>query len=209
MKVLVVDDHAIVRRGVVSLLTGALPDAEVGEAGTVAEARAMVVSTRWDLVLLDISVGPDSGIELLDELKQLAPRTPVLMVSAHREEEFAVRCLRQGALGYVSKSASSEELLAAVRKVASGGRYVTPALAERLASFVGDAGSMAPHEALSTRELQVLQAVARGRSLKQIADELGLSEKTIGTYRARISAKLGVSTNVELTRYALTHKLVE
>lgn len=210
MKVLIVDDHAMVRRGLAALISSAWPgQAVVGDASTTAEALELATSRQWDVVLLDISLGSESGIDLLDEVRKAAPRLPVLMVSGHREEEFAVRCLRQGAAGYVSKTASADELIAAIRKVASGGRYVTPSLAERLASVVGTSAGVAPHETLSKRELQVLQAVARGKSLKIIADDLGLSEKTIATYRARISSKLGVSTNVELTRYALLHKLVD
>lgn len=209
MRVLLVDDHPVVRRGLALLLRHGLPATRLGEAGTADEALVQVAAEDWDVVLLDITLGDQSGIDVLERLRRERPRLPVLMVTGHPEEEFAVRCLRLGAAGYLEKDCTPDELLAAVRKVLAGGRYVTSSLAERLASLLGSDLAQAPHEALSSRELQVLRLVALGRTGKQVADELGLSEKTISTYRARIATKLGVSTAVELTRYALAHKLVE
>lgn len=207
MRVLIVDDHGMLRRGVAAVLTEGLPGVVVCEAATADEARALAAGC--DLVLLDITLGASSGIDLLTTLREAHPRLPVLMLSAHPEAEFAVRCLKLGAAGYVGKSASSDELLVAARKVLAGGRYITASLGERLAGVVGRDHVGAPHDALSSRELQVLRAVATGHSLKEIAAQLALSEKTIATYRARLSSKLGLSTNVELTRYALANKLVE
>lgn len=209
MRVLLIDDHPLVRHGIGLVLRVGLPTSRLGEAGDLAEARRLMDTERWDLIVLDLSLGQDSGLELLAELQARDSNARVLVLTAHREEEFAVRCLRLGAAGYLGKGCSPEELLAAARKVLSGGRYVSPSLAERLALLVGQDVGLAPHEALSARELQVLRLVALGHSAKQVADALGVSEKTIGTYRARIASKLGLSTNVELTRYALAHKLVD
>lgn len=208
-RMLVVDDHEVVRRGTRQVLAEGFPGAAFGEAATAADALALLAAERWDLLLLDINLPGRSGLEVLEDVRRLWPRLPVLVLSAYPEEEFAVRCLRLGASGYLTKSSAADELVAAVRKALEGGKYVTAALAERLASVLGGGVRGEPHEALSGRELQVVRLVATGRSMKEIAAELHLSEKTIATYRARIAEKLGVSTNVELTRYALQHKLVE
>ncbi len=208
-RMLVVDDHEVVRRGTRQVLAEGFPGAAFGEAATAAEAMGLLQAERWDLLVLDINLPGRSGLEVLEEVRRLWPRLPVLVLSAYPEEEFAVRCLRLGASGYLTKSSAADELMAAVRKALEGGKYVTAALAERLASVLGGGVRGEPHEALSGRELQVVRLVATGRSMKEIAAELHLSEKTIATYRARIAEKLGVSTNVELTRYAMQHKLVE
>jgi two-component system invasion response regulator UvrY len=207
-RVLVVDDHEVVRRGLEQILVERLPGARVGTADGYATALDLLAREAWDLALVDVHLPGRSGLELLEEVKRRWPRLPVLIVSASPEEEFAVRSIRLGASGYVTKSSASDELVAAARKALEGGRYVTPRLAEQLASYLGGDGAHAPHELLSTRELQVLQLVASARTLKEIGAELHLSEKTIATYRTRISRKLGLSTNVELTRYALQHRLV-
>lgn len=209
MRLLLVDDHPLVRRGLKAVLCDALPGLVVVEAGTADEVWRRLEAGAPDLVLLDISLGPDSGIDVLTELKRRYPRLPVLIVTAHPEEDFAVRCLRADAAGYVSKDAAPDELVVAVRKVLGGGRYVTAALAERLALAIGSDLRVDPHELLSGRELQVLRLIARGQSLKQVAGQLGLSEKTVATYRARLGSKLGLSTNVELARYAISHKLTD
>jgi two-component system invasion response regulator UvrY len=208
-RMLVVDDHEVVRRGIRQVLAEGFPGAAFGEAATAAEALALLAAEHWDLLLLDINLPGRSGLEVLEDVRRQWPRLPVLVLSAYPEEEFAVRCLRLGAAGYLTKSSAADELVAAARKALEGGKYVTAALAERLAAVLGGAVRGEPHEALSGRELQVVRLVATGRSMREIAAELNLSEKTIATYRARIAGKLGVSTNVELTRYALQHKLVE
>jgi two-component system, NarL family, invasion response regulator UvrY len=209
MRFLVVDDHEVVRRGLKQVLAEAFPGVQLAEAADSEAALAALAQGGWDLLLLDINVPGRGGLELLEEARRRWPAMPVLIVSAYPEEEFAVRSLRGGAAGYVTKSSASDELVAAARKALAGGRYVTATLAERLAAVLGGDVHQEPHEALSTRELQVLRLVAAGRSGKDIAAELHVSEKTVATYRARIAEKLGVSTNVELTRYALQHKLVE
>ncbi len=209
MKILLVDDHEIVRRGLKDILTEEFPKAVFGEANTVPQARELIVQKEWDLVLLDINLPGGSGLDLLLELRQLRPQAAVLVLSSYPEEEFALRSFKLGAAGYLTKASVADEMLTAVKKVLNGGKYVSAALAENIATALGKGMDQELHETLSARELEVLRLVATGRTIKEIAAELSLSEKTIGTYRSRISEKLGVSTNVELTRYALKHRLVE
>jgi DNA-binding NarL/FixJ family response regulator len=209
MRLLIVDDHAVVRRGLTHVLSESLPAVRFGEASGAPEALELLEREHWDGALVDLNLPGRDGLSLLEEIRSRHPSLPTLVVSAYPEEEFALRCLRLGARGYVTKASATDELATAVRRVLAGGRYVTAELAERLASAVGGEVSYASHEALSNRELQVLRLVASGRSLKQIASELRLSEKTIATYRARIAAKLQISTNVDLTRYAMQHRLVD
>jgi two-component system, NarL family, invasion response regulator UvrY len=208
-RILIVDDHEVVRRGTRLVLDEGFPGAVFGEAATAGDALSALHAEPWDLLVLDINIPGRSGLEVLSDARRLWPKLPVLVLSAYPEEEFAVRCLRLGAAGYLTKSSASDELVAAARKALAGGKYVTAALAERLAAVLGGEVRGEPHETLSGRELQVLRLVATGHTLKEIAAELHLSEKTIATYRARIAEKLGVSTGVELTRYALQHRLVD
>ena len=207
--ILIVDDHEVVRRGLKQVLAEGLPAAAFGEAGTTEEAAAALARGGWDLVLLDVNLPGRGGLELLEELRRAQPRLPVLVVSAYAEEEFAVRCIRLGAAGYLTKNSASDELVAASRKALAGGKYVTATLAERLAGVLGGEVSGRPEEVLSARELQILRLVARDRTTREIAAELHLSEKTVATYRARIAGKLGISTRVELTRFAIQHGLVD
>jgi DNA-binding NarL/FixJ family response regulator len=208
IRVVVVDDHEVARRGARSVLADGYPGAEFANACDAREALACLSQGHWDLAVVDIDMpGPD-GLQLLQEVKRRWPRMPVLMLSGFSEEELAVHALKLGAAGYVSKSSASDDLVNAARKVLAGGRYVSAAVAERLAGVVsGDAGQL-PHEALTARELQVLRLVASGRTHKEIAADLGLSEKTVATYRQRVTDKLGLSSAVELTRYAVRHRLV-
>jgi two-component system, NarL family, invasion response regulator UvrY len=208
-RILIADDHELLRRGLKGILTEAFPELVTGEAADARQTLAAVEKERWDIVLLDINMPGRSGLEVLQDLKRLHPRMPVVVLSAFPEKDYAIRAFKLGASGYVSKQSASNELLAAIRKALAGGRYVTPALAEALAATLAGDIPSAPHEQLSNRELQVLRMVAQGKTLKEIAGELSLSEKTIGTYRTRISHKLGLGTNVELARYALQHKLAE
>ncbi len=209
IRLLIVDDHEVVRRGLKQVLSEAFPGAQIGEADRFEAALAALSGGGWDLVLLDVNMPGRGGLELLEEARRSWPAVPVLVVSAYPEEEFAVRCIRLGAAGYLTKNSASAELVAAARKALAGGKYVTARLAERLVGVLGGDEKPLPHEALSSRELQVLRLVACGKTSKEIASELHLSEKTIATYRARISQKLGLSTVVELTRYALQHRLVD
>jgi DNA-binding NarL/FixJ family response regulator len=208
-RILIIDDHELLRRGLKGILAEAFGDLQVGEAVDAAHALEIAEQQDWDMVLLDINMPGRSGLEVLEDLKRLHPIMPVIILSAFPEKEYALRAFKLGASGYVSKQSASSELLAAIRKALAGGRYVTPLLAEALAATVAGETPTVPHELLSNRELQVLRLVAVGRTLKEIATELSLSEKTIGTYRTRIAAKLGLSTNVEIARYAVRHQLVD
>ncbi len=208
-RILIADDHEIVRRGLKEILAAAFEKAEVGEARDSREAIQQVMQKDWDAMLLDINMPGRSGLEVLEEVKRLRPKLPVLVLSAYPEEDYAVRALKLGASGYLSKRSASDELLVAIRKALAGGKYVTATLAEKLAASLGSAIQQEPHEALSNRELQVLRMIAGGETVKEIAAELSLSEKTVGTYRTRISEKMGLGTNVELTRYAIQHGLAD
>jgi two-component system, NarL family, invasion response regulator UvrY len=209
MKILIADDHEIVRRGLKETLADEFEDASVGEARNAQEAIEAGCKQAWDIVLLDIKMPGRSGLEVLEELKKVRPKMPVVIISAFPQEEYALRAFKLGASGYVSKEGASDELLAAIRKALAGGRYVTPALAEKLAATLAGDAPLAPHEGLSNREMEVLRLIAAGKTIKEVAAELNLSDKTVGTYRLRLSKKMGLSTNVELARYALQHKLVD
>jgi len=209
MKILIADDHEIIRRGLREILADEFKNVSVGEARNAQEAVEAGREQAWDIVLLDLKMPGRSGLEVLEELKKLRPKMPVVIISAFPEEEYALRAFKLGASGYVSKEGASDELLAAVRRALAGGRYVTPFLAEKLAATLAGETPVTPHDALSNRELEVLRLVAAGKTIKEVAAELNLSDKTVGTYRLRLSKKMGLSTNVELARYALQHKLVD
>lgn len=208
-RILLADDHEVVRRGLRDILSDEFPRVKVGDARNAQEALEAVRKESWDAVLLDINMPGRNGLEVLEEIKRLRPALPVLILSMAPEQDYALRALKLGAAGYLTKQSASDELVAALRKAMAGGKYVTASLAEKLASALSGEAPVAPHETLSNRELQVLRLIAAGKTLKEIASELSLSEKTIGTYRARLAEKLHLSTNVELTRYALQHRLAE
>lgn len=208
MRILLVDDHPIVRHGLKQLLAEEFPGAEFGEATGVPQARELIALKKWSLVLLDISLPGGSGLDLIEEVKRLRPQAAVLVLSAYPEKEFAVRALQLGAAGYLTKESVADEMSVALQKILDGGKYVSATLADKMAAALGDPQRSTPHEALSSRELEVLRLIATGRPIKEIATEFSLSERTIATYRTRISEKLRLSTNVELIRYALKHDLV-
>ena len=208
-RVMIVDDHETVRRGLKEIFADAFPKMEAGEATHSREALELILTQDWDIILLDISIPGQGGLVVLEEMKRLRPSIPVLVLSAYSEEEFAIRSLKLGASGFLNKSQTSDVLVEAAKKVMSSGKYVSSSLAEKLAFNLGGSAVRAPHEALSIRELQVLQMIAQGKAIKEIAAELGLSEKTVSTYRSRIATKMDLSTNVALTRYALKHLLVD
>jgi two-component system invasion response regulator UvrY len=209
MRFLVVDDHPVVRRGVRELLAESFPECEVVEAATGEEAVRTVAEGSWDLVVLDLAMPGRGGLDALKGIRNHWPRLPVLVLSAHAEDQYALRALRAGASGYVSKQSASDELVLAARKLLEGEQYVSASLAEHLASAVGSAPERPPHEALSDREMQVFRMLASGKSVKEIGAELGLSDKTISTYRARILEKMDLRSNAELMRYALRTGLVD
>jgi len=208
INILIVDDHSIVREGMKQILAD-IDDMKVaGEAANGAEALAKVQKQPFDLVLLDISMPGRSGLDVLKELKNIQPRLPVLMLSMYPEEQYAVRALRSGASGYLTKESAPDELISAIRKVCGGGRYVSVSLAENIAFTIDRKTVQAPHESLSDREYQIMCMIASGKAVKDIARELSLSVKTISTYRSRILKKMTMNTNADITRYALQNSLV-
>ncbi|HEY0006061.1 MAG TPA: response regulator transcription factor [Pyrinomonadaceae bacterium] len=207
MKVLIADDHAIIRRGLREILAEEFRTLSVNEARNAQEVLRLAREQTWDVIVLDISMPGRSGIEVLKDLKQVCPKTPVLILTGHSEEQYAVRVLRAGAAGYMTKESAPENLIAAVRKVMGGGRYISPALGELLAASVSHDSTRMPHEDLSDREYQVLCMIASGKTVGQIAGELALSVKTISTYRARVLGKMGMKTSAELTHYAVSNNL--
>jgi two-component system invasion response regulator UvrY len=208
-RILVADDHAIVRKGLRETLEEELGPLEFGEAENNQQALEKVWKEKWDLVMLDINMEQRSGLEVLADIRKARPKLPVLILSMYPVEEFGVRALKLGAAGYLSKQSASEELVAAVRSVLAGGRYISAALADRLAADVQRGTESPLHETLSTREYQVMLMIAKGRSLKEIAAELSISAKTVGTYHTRILAKMGLANDIQITRYALLNKLVD
>jgi DNA-binding NarL/FixJ family response regulator len=208
-RVLLVDDHAVVRRGVRDILTEALGKVSFGEAGKPSEALEKMQKETWDVVVLDISLPGRGGVDALRDMKRLRPAVPVLVLSMHAEEHYALRALRAGAAGYVNKEGAAEELAGAVRKVLMGGTHVSARLAETLAKGLRDDSSRPPHDRLSDRELEVMRGIAAGRTVKEIGAGLALSEKTISTYRTRLLEKMQMHSNAELVQYALREGLVE
>jgi DNA-binding NarL/FixJ family response regulator len=202
VRILIADDHAVVRRGVRDLLGEEFSAAVFGDAKTAQEALDQTWKQPWDLILLDISMPGRSGLDVLRDLKAAQPRTPILVQSMHAEGQFAIRVLKAGAAGYITKDSLPEELIRAVKKVLGGGRYVSVSLAEQLAGFITTEGGRPAHEQLSDREFQVLQMLAAGRSVKEIGAELSLSIKTISTYRTRLLEKLELRSNAEVAIYA-------
>lgn len=206
-RILVVDDHALVRRGLIELLQR-LPDgARFGEAGTAAEAMALVAREPWDVVLLDLGLPDRHGLEVLRDLRAQHPQLPVLILTMFPEDQLALRLLEFGAAGYLTKESAPEELLRALDRVLAGHKYLSPVMAQAVADGLGGAPPR-PHEQLSHRELEVLRLLAAGRAITTISRQLGLSPKTVTTYRARLLHKLRMRSNAELTYYATQHGLV-
>lgn len=211
MKILLVDDHALVRRGVVHVLSEDLPDLTIVEKGTAQDAIDAVQSVHWDLIILDVNLPDKSGLDALKDIKRICPNLPVLILSLYPEAHYARRALKAGASGYLTKDTAPEEVTNAVKRILKGGRYVSAALAEQLAADLGTAAPDAsePHEVLSDRELEVLRLIGSGNTPTQIAEQLALSIKTVSTYRARILEKLNLRTTAELIRFAVDHQLTK
>ena len=209
LEILVVDDHVVVREGLKRILQECDDCMVSAEAATVADALGWLRRRSFHLVLLDISLPERTGLDLLKTIKKEQPKLPVLVLSAYREDHYAVRAFRDGADGYLNKESASESLIAAIRKVASGGKYLTPVLAERIALEIGTRDDSPVHEALSDREFQILKLIARGASLKHVGEQLHISPKTVTTYRARIIEKTGLGNNAQLTRYMLENNLLD
>jgi len=204
-----IDDHAVVRQGLKLILADHFQRTVFGEARNASEAFTRVAREKWDVAVLDITMPGRSGLEVLKEMKRLRPKMPVLVLSMHPEDQFAVRMLKTGAAGYLTKESAGEELVGAIEKVVTGGRYISLSLAERMASYLDMDVQKAPHERLSDREFLILRMIASGKTVSQIARELSLSVKTISTYRARLLEKMDMRNNAEVTHYAMQKKLVE
>ncbi len=209
IKVLIADDHAVVRQGLRQILTETTDMNVAGEAANGVEALDRARADEYDVMVLDITMPGRSGFDILKELRAEQPKLPVLILSMHAEEQFAVRLLKAGASGYLNKESAPDELVKAIRKVVSGGRYVSPALAEKLAFEIDSDSDRLLHDSLSDREFQVMRMMASGKTVKEIATELLLSVKTISTYRARILDKMNLRTNAELIHYAIQNQLIE
>src|SRR5438132_2337747 len=209
-RVLIVDDHEVVRNGLKKILEAQPGGIEFGDAGTAEEAIEQVREQDWDIVILDISLGGGrNGLDTLKELKQIRPRLRVLILTMHAEEQYARRAFKAGAAGYITKESPRTELVAVINRIIAGSKYISPALAEKLITYINKDAALSPHEVLSDREFQVLRLIASGKTAGEIAKLLSLSDSTISTYRARILEKMGMKTNAELTHYAIQSKLVD
>ncbi|WP_018608298.1 response regulator [Uliginosibacterium gangwonense] len=209
IRVLIADDHAIIRHGLKQILSDTEDLELAGEADGGVSAMQLLRTLECDVVLMDVSMPDRNGIDTLKLVKKEFPRLPVLILSMHPEEQYAVRALRAGAAGYLSKQAAPEQLVTALRQVASGKKYVSAEVAEELANAIGEDLDRPPHEKLSDREYQTLCMIASGKTLTQIAEQLNLSVKTVSVYRARLLEKMRLHNNAELTHYGLKHGLVD
>jgi DNA-binding NarL/FixJ family response regulator len=207
MRFLIADDHAIVRKGLIQILREEFASAQITEVSNSNQVLEEVERQPWDVIMMDISMPGRNGIETLKQIRSNGIRTPILMLSMHPEDQYAVRVLKAGASGFLNKETATDELLVAIRKVLGGRKHITPYVAEKLASGEYDEKSL--HDALSDREMQVLQLIATGKTVSEIASEISLSVNTISTYRTRILEKLNLGNNAELTRYAIDHNLTQ
>lgn len=209
LNILIADDHAVVRQGLKLILAEAFKKATFGEAQNAQELLDLLRSGIWNAIILDMSMPGTSGIDLLKQIKHEHPELPVLILSMHSEDQYAVRTLKAGAAGYLTKESASEELVNAIHKILRGGKYINASVAEKLVLNLNSATERPPHELLSDREYQVMSLIAMGKGVGQIAQELSLSVKTISTYRSRVLEKMNMKTNAELTHYAIQNNLVE
>ncbi len=208
MNILLADDHSIVRRGLREILLEEFPDANFQEAADGQELIRKMRVEKFDVIISDVSMPGKNGLEALKVIKAESPTIPVLVLSIHPEELYAIRVLKAGASGYLTKESAPEELVKAVRMVMAGRKYITPSLAEKMASNLDNDFSKLPHELLSDRELDVLKLIAGGKTVSEIANDLSLSVNTISTYRARVLEKMNLKSNSELTFYAISNNLI-
>lgn len=209
VKVLIADDHPVVRQGLKQMLGAEADISVVGEARNGHEVVELCSNLAWDVAVVDYNMPGKGGIELVKEMRHRFPNQPVLVLSIYPEERYAVRVLKAGAAGYLTKESATEELVTAIRKVAKGGRFVTPALGERLAQEVAGGGEKPLHERLSDREFQIMWMISSGKTVHDIAQHLFLSPNTVSTYRTRILRKMNLKNNAELMHYAITNQLVD
>jgi two-component system invasion response regulator UvrY len=208
IRVLIADDHAVVRRGLAQIINDESDMVLAAEASDAAEAERLAASEEIDVAVIDITMPGTSGVELIKELRGRWSTLPVLVLSIHSEEQYAVRCLRAGASGYLTKDAAPDKLVEAIRTVTGGHKFITPGVAERLARLVESAAGDEPHQGLSDREFEVARLIASGMSGREMAETLNLSVKTVSTYRSRILEKMGMHTNTEITRYVIERDLL-
>lgn len=209
IKILIVDDHPIYRGGLKQFLCKSFDQVVIDEASNGSKALNKIRKSDYDVVLLDIDMPGRSGLEIIKDVKKEKPKLPVLMLSAYPEDQYAIRSLKSGASGYLTKKSVPAELIKAIKKVRQGGKYLTLSIAERLASAIEEDSEMSPHERLSNREYQVMCMIAHGSTLKEISEELSLSESTVSTYRTRILEKMGLKNNSEIISYAIRNGLIE
>ena len=208
IRVLIADDHSVVRKGLKQILLEGFPAAHIEEVADAEELIKKIVQSPWDVVISDLSMPGRSGLEALQQIKQIQPKLPVLILSIHPEDQYAIRVLKSGASGYLSKDMAPDELVNAVKRVMLGKKYITDSIAEKLASVLDQDASKASHEYLSDREFSVLKLLAKGKSVSDIAESLFISVTTVSTYRTRIMAKMGMKSNADLTLYAVENKLL-
>jgi len=207
-RILIADDHTVVRKGLKQILAEAFPSVHIEEVADAENLIKQVIGATWDVIITDLSMPGRSGLDALQQIKQYYPKLPVLILSVHPEEQYALRVLKAGAAGYLNKDMASEELVNAVHRVLSGRKYISPSVAEKLAVSLDKDGDKLPHEYLSDREFDVLKLIASGNSVSQIAEILSLSSTTVSTYRARIMAKMNLKNNTSLTLYAIENKII-
>ncbi len=208
IRILIVDDHSIVRRGLRQILLEGFPTAEIDEVPDAEALIQQVIKNEWDVVISDLSMPGRSGLEALAQIKQIQPKLPVLILSIHPEDQYALRVLKAGAAGYLSKDLAPDELVIAVKRVLMGKKYITDTIAEKLASVLDKDASRQGHELLSDREFSVLKLLAAGKSVSDIAESMYLSVTTVSTYRSRIMVKMDMKSNADLTMYCLQNQLI-
>jgi two-component system, NarL family, invasion response regulator UvrY len=208
LRILIADDHAIIRKGLKLILQEAYPSAQVEEANDAESVIKLTLASEWDIIICDLSMPGRSGLDVVQYVKQNFPKVPVLILSMHSEEQYAIRALRAGAAGYLRKDAATDELIKAVHRVLQGRKYISSYLAEKMASELDQDMTRPSHQTLSDREFHVFKLIAEGRSVSEIAEQLSLSITTVSTYRARILAKMDLKTNADLIRYALENNLI-
>jgi DNA-binding NarL/FixJ family response regulator len=209
MKILIVDDHELIREGLKKVLVKHTEMSVVGEACDSIELHDQLKRLQVDIIIMDISLPGRSGLDLVNDLKKSYPEIKVLILSMHPEERFAIRALKAGAAGYLTKQSAAQELVKAIKRVMNGGKYISPALAEQLALEIESPSDKPAHELLSNREFEIMRMIGFGKSVSEIGEELSLSVNTVTSYRARIMEKMKMKTNAELIRYAIQHQLVE
>ncbi len=209
IKILLADDHPIIIKGLKQIIEEEDDMKVTGEARNGNEALELMRKNDYDIAILDITMPKKTGVEVIEEMKYLKKKIPVLVLSVHPEDQFAMRVLKTGAKGYMTKESAPEHIVEAIKKIVNGGKYISPALAEKILSDINSDREEAPHETLSNREFQIIIMIASGKTLKEIAEELNLNIKTISTYRQRILEKMNMTSNAELTRYVLDNKLMD